>query len=132
LNRLASDGFSLGSLLLGRFGGLSSLCLLDDFLDDTDSDGLFHVSNGESTKRGVFLEGFNTHVFGGFHHSEARVSRFNEFGASFEFFTGSSVNFLGDFFEFDGNVCGVAIQDGGISVLNLTGVVKNNNLGKEG
>lgn len=53
------------------------------------------------------------------------------FGVSFEFFTGSSVNFLSDFFEFDSNVCSVTIQDGGISVLDLSGVIKNNNLSKE-
>lgn len=53
------------------------------------------------------------------------------FGVSFEFFTSSSINFLGNFFEFNGNVGGVAIQDGGISVLDLTRVVKNDNLSKE-
>jgi hypothetical protein len=92
---------------------------------------LFHVSDGESSERGILLERFNTHGFGGSHDGEARVSRFNEFGVSFKFFTGSSINFLSDFFEFNGNVGGVAIQDGGISVLDLTGVVKNDNLSEE-
>ncbi len=36
-----------------------------------------------------------------------------------------------DFFEFDGNVAGVAIQHGAISVLDLSGVVEDDDLGQE-
>jgi len=39
---------------------------------------------------------------------------------------------LSDFLEFDGNVGSVTIQNGSVSVLNGTGVVKNDNLGQEG
>jgi len=80
-----------------------------DFSDDSDGDGLFHVSDGESSQGGVLLEGLNAHGLGGLHGAEARVSGLDEFGEGFKFFTGSSVDFLGDFFEFAGNVCGVAI-----------------------
>jgi len=39
---------------------------------------------------------------------------------------------LGDFLEFNGDVGSVAIQDGGVSVLDGSGVVKNDDLGEEG
>jgi len=48
---------------LSGFGGLSSVFLLDDFLDNTDGNSLFHISDGESSKRWVLIEGFNAHWF---------------------------------------------------------------------
>jgi len=51
------------SFLLSGFGGLSNVFLLDDFLDDTDGNGLFHVSDGESSEGWVLIEGFNAHWF---------------------------------------------------------------------
>jgi len=78
---------------------------------------LFHVSDGESSQRRVFGEGFNAHFLGGFHDAKAGISGFDVFGEVFKGFTSSSVDFLGDFVELDGNVGGVAIKDGGVSVL---------------
>jgi hypothetical protein len=68
---------------------------LGDFSDNSDGDGLFHVSDGESSEGGILLERFNTHGFGGFHDGEARVSGFDGFGVGFEFFGSSSINFFG-------------------------------------
>jgi len=59
------------------------------------------------------------------------LSGFDEFGEFFLHFTGSSVDQREDFFEFNSNVGSMAIQDWGISVLDLTGVVHDNNLGSE-
>jgi len=42
--------------------------------DDTDSDGLFHISDSESTKRWIFSEYFNTHSFSGDHINHAGLS----------------------------------------------------------
>lgn len=92
---------------------------------------MFHVSDGESSEGGVFGELFDAHFFGGLHDGETSISGFDEFGEIFEGFTGSSVNFLGDFLEFDGDVGGMAIEDGGVSRLDLTGMVEDDDLGKE-
>jgi hypothetical protein len=45
---------------------------------------------------------------------------------------GTTIDFLQEFSEFAGDVSGVAIQDGGISSANLTGVIEDNDLGIEG
>merc|ERR1711881_339161 len=37
------------------------LFFLGGFLDDTDGDGLLHVSDGESSERGEFVESLNNH-----------------------------------------------------------------------
>lgn len=99
--------------------------------DDTNSDGLFHVSNGESSERGILTEDFNAHRFGGHHSDHTGHTGLHELGEFFQNLTSSSVNGRKDFFEFDGNMAGMAIQDGGISRLDLSGMVKNDNLGGE-
>jgi len=50
------------------------------------------------------------------------------FGFSFEFFSGSSVDLGVEGFEFAGNMGGVAIEDGGISGLDLSWMVENDDL----
>jgi hypothetical protein len=96
--------------------------------DDTDGDGLFHVSNGESSERGILTENFNTHRFGGYHSDHTGHTGLHKLGEFFQNLTSSSVNGRKDFFEFDGNMAGMAIQDGGITRLDLTGMVKNDDL----
>jgi len=51
------------SFLLGSFGGLTGLLFLGNFFDDTDGNGLFHVSDGKSSEGWVLVEGFNAHWF---------------------------------------------------------------------
>jgi hypothetical protein len=50
------------------------------------------------------------------------------FGFGFEFFSGSSVDLGVDGFEFAGNMGGVAIEDGGVSGLDLSWMVENDDL----
>jgi len=61
-------------LLFSSFGNFTGLFLLNNFLDDTDSDGLFHVSNGKSSKRWVLIESFNAHWFLWDHSDHAGIS----------------------------------------------------------
>jgi len=73
----------------------SFLCassLLFNGLDNSDGDGLFHVSDGESSQRRIFIEGFNAHGFAGNQDGHAAVIGLNEFGFFFKNFTSSSVN----------------------------------------
>ena len=122
----------LGSLL----SSLGDLASTDGFLtgcllDDTDSDGLSHVSNGETTKRGVLREDFDDHRLLGDHLNHGGIAGLDAGRVLLSGFTGTLVNLVTDLAELAGDVGGVAIENGGIAVLDLTGVVKNDDLGNE-
>ena len=112
------------SFLLGEF-------LLFYGLDDTDSDGLLHVSNGESSEGGIFSENFNTHGFHGDELDHTSFSGLDTFGELFNDLTRSSVDLGLDFSELTGDVGSMAIEDGGISVVDFSGVVHDDNLSDE-
>jgi len=89
---------------------------------------LFHVSNGVSTKRGIFLEDFTAEGLGGDEGDESGISVLDELGVLFLRFTSSSVDLVVNGFELASNMGSVAIEHGGISVLDLTGVVHDDDL----
>ena len=101
-------------------------------LDDTDGDGLAHVTDGEATKRGVVGEGLNAHGLGGNHLDDGSVTRLDELGAVLNRLSGTAVNLLEELGELASNVGSVAIKDWGVTSTNLTGVVQDDNLGVEG
>ena len=105
--------------------------LLDDFLDNTDGNSLFHVSDGESTKRRVLIEGFNAHGLLGDHSNESSITRLDGLGLGFDDLTSSSVDLAFDFIELASDVSGVAIEDGSVTGTDLTRVVEDNDLGVE-
>ena len=78
--------------LLGSLGSLSSLSLLGGLLDDTDGDGLFHVSDGESSKWSVGSESLDNHwlCWGDLNHSG--FTRFDELWSFFKNFEGSLID----------------------------------------
>jgi len=92
---------------------------------------LFHVSDGESSERRIFREDFNAHWFSGNHVNHAGLTSLDEFGELFKDLTSSSVNRRNNFFEFDGNVASVAIQDRAVTALDLSGVVQDDDLSLE-
>ena len=120
---------SLG--LLGGLGLLASLGLAGDGLDNTDSDSLTHVSDSETTERGVIGEGFDDHRLHGLELDHSGVLGLDKGGCILHDLTGTLVDLGDDLAELAGNVGGVAIEDGRVSVLDLTGVVKDDNLSVE-
>jgi hypothetical protein len=116
----------------GGLGDLAGLVGLDDGLDDTDSNGLAHVTDGETTKRGVVGESLNAHGLGGNHLDDGGVTRLDELGVGLGGLTGTAVDLLEELRELAGNVGGVAVEDGSVTGTNLTGVVQDNDLGVEG
>ena len=100
-------------------------------LNDTDSDGLFHVSDCESTKGWVFLEDLNAHGFGGYQDNHGGITSLDEFGFLFQSLSSSSVDLALDLLEFACDMCGMAIEHWGISIADLTRVVQNDDLGQE-
>lgn len=103
-----------------------------DGLDDTDSDGLTHVTDGESAQRRVVGESLNTHGLGGNHLDDGGVTRLDELGGGLSGLSGTSVNLLLDLGELARNVGSVAIENGGVTSTDLARVVEDNDLGGEG
>jgi len=118
---------------LGGFGDFSTgtIAFLDGF-DDTNSNGLSHISNGESSKRSVLTEWFDAHWLGWQHLDNSGVSRLDFGWVVFDLFTGSSIDFLDHFIESASDVGGVAIQDWSVSFLDFTWVVQDDDLGVKG
>jgi hypothetical protein len=121
----------LGSLS-GSLGDLASLVLLGDGLDDTDSDGLTHVTDGETTKRRVVSESLNTHGLGGNHLDDGSVTRLDELGGVLNRLSGTAVDLLEELGELASNVSGVAVEDWCVTGTDLTRVVEDDDLGVEG
>lgn len=118
--------------LLGSLGDLATgLVRLGDGLDNTDSDGLSHVSDGESTKWWVVSESLNTHWLGWNHLDDGGITRLDELWTSFDGLTSSSIDLLKELRELAGNVSSVAIQDWSVASTDLTWVVKDDDLGVE-
>jgi hypothetical protein len=121
----------LGSLS-GSLGDLASLVLLGDGLDDTDSNGLTHVTDGETTKRGVVSESLNAHGLGGNHLDDGSVTRLDELGGVLNRLSGTAVDLLEELRELASNVGSVAIEDWCVTGTDLTRVVEDDDLGVEG
>jgi hypothetical protein len=117
----------------GRLGDLTgtSGSLLNG-LDDTDGDGLTHVTDGETTEWWVGGEGLDTHWLGRNHLDDSGITRLDKLGVVFDGFAGTSVNLLEELSELASNVGSVAIQDWSVTGTDLTGVVEDDDLGVEG
>jgi len=126
----------MGHLLLGGLdGGLGDLAGfvdLDDTLDDTDSNSLSHVTDGETSERWVVGESLNAHWLGGNHLDDSGITRLDELGGRFSGFTSTAIDLLQELSELAGNVGSVAIQDWSVTCTDLAGVVKDDDLGVEG
>ena len=118
---------SLGS----RLGSLNITGALGDGLDDTDGDGLAHITDGEAAERGIFGEGFNAERLGGNHVDHSGVTHLDELGIGFEFLTRTAINLGLDFGELASDVRSVAIEDGRVTVGDLTRVVEDDDLGQK-
>ena len=124
-------GSGLGSSLLSSLGSFSNLISLGNGLDDTDGNRLTHVADGEATKRSVLGEGLNAHGLGGDELNNGGISGLDALGVGLSGFARTTINLLNDLVELAGNVGSVAIEHGGVSVVDLTGVVQDDDLGTE-
>lgn len=121
----------LGSLL-GGLGDLASLVDLGDGLDDTDGNGLTHVTDGETTERRVVSEGLNAHGLGGNHLDDGGVTGLDELGGVLNRLSGTAVDLLEELGELARNVGSVAVEDWCVTGTDLTRVVEDDDLGVEG
>ena len=105
--------------------------LLLDFLDDTDSDGLLHVTDSETTEGLVVGELLNDHGLLGDELNHSGIAGLDVVGLLLHNLTGTLVDLGADLGELAGNVRSVAIEDGSISVSDLTGMVEDDDLSAE-
>lgn len=63
-------------------------------LDNTNSNGLPHVSDGKATKRRVFVVGFHAHRLTWDKFDNGSITRLDEFRGGLHHFTSSTVNLL--------------------------------------
>ena len=120
-----SLGSGLGDLA-GASGGLL------DSLDDTDGDGLTHVTDGETTEGRVVGESLNAHGLGGNHLDDGGIAGLDELGVDLGGLASSAIDLLEDLGELARNVGSVAVKDGSVTSTDLAGVVEDDNLGGEG
>jgi len=106
------------------------LLLLNE-LDNSDSDSLLHVSDSESSERGVLREGLNNHGFLGDELDDGGFLVLDFLGFTLLFLSSSSVDLGEELLEFAGDVRGVAIEDWAVSGLNLVGMVQDDDLSVE-
>merc|ERR1719495_2106487 len=126
---------AIGSLLLvgllGGLGGLAGDLLGGGGLDDTDSNSLPHVPDGEPSKGRVVGEGLHAHGLAGKQLHDGSVSGLDELGRILGGLAGTPVNLLKDLGELASNVGGVAVEHWGVAVGHLAGVVQHDDLGGE-
>jgi hypothetical protein len=92
---------------------------------------LTHVTNGKATQRREVRERLNAQGLAGNQGDHGSITRLDEFGVLLSGFAGTTIAFLLDLGEFAGNVGGMAIQHGGVTVTDLAGVVQHDDLSKE-
>lgn len=119
------------SSLSSRLGDLTSAINLLHTFYNSNSDCLPHIADSKSSKRGVFLVSFNTHRLRGNKLDNGSVTRLDKLGVLFEDLTVTLVNLLENGVELAGNVGSVAVKNWGVTVRDLAGVVKDNNLSIE-
>jgi hypothetical protein len=135
---------------LGSLGDLASTTLvgLDHGLDDTvevlakfskvrddgnspNSNGLSHVTNGESTKRWVVGEGLNAHGLRWNHLDDGSITRLDELGSIFDRLASSAIDLLKQLGKLASNVSSMAIKHWCVTCTNLTRVIEDDDLGIE-
>jgi hypothetical protein len=114
--------------------GLLFLITADDThggLDDSDTDGLSHVTHSETSEGRVLVIRLNAHRLGGDDGHDGRVTSLDELRANFDELTRTSIVLELQLRKLASNVRGVAIQDRGVSLSDFTRVVHHDDLGLE-
>ena len=93
-------------------GGSTGDILGGGALDDTDSDGLPHVTDSETSQRREVGEGLNAHGLRGDELHNGGITGLDGFGVGLGGLTGTPVNLLLDLLELASDVSSVAIQYG--------------------
>jgi len=93
---------------------------------------LSHVSDSESTEWSISREWLDAHWLAWDHLDNSGIARFDLGWGVFNLLTGSSIDLLQEFIKSASDVGGVAIEDWGVTFLDFTWVVQDDDLGVEG
>ena len=118
--------------LLGSLGGIANLFFTGGLLDDTDGDGLTHVTDSEATERSVGRERLDNHGLLGHEVNHSGVLGLDARGVLLNDLVGTLVDLGSDSLELAGNMASMAIEDGCVTILDLTGMVEHDDLSEEG
>jgi len=127
---LRRTGLLLSSLCSSLASDLA-WCLSGNALDNTYSDRLSHITDSKTSEWGVISERFNAHGFGWGKSNNGSISVLDVLGGSLSLLTRATVDLGQDLSELAGNVGSVAIEHWGISSVDLTRVVEDDDLSIE-
>ena len=102
-----------------------------DGLDDADGDRLPHVTDSETTKRGVLVVRLHTHGLARHKLGNAGIARLDELRVGFDGLAGATVDLLEELRELAGDVSGVAVEHWSVTCADLSGVVEDDDLSVE-
>jgi hypothetical protein len=122
---LASLGSGLGDLASTSRGLLNRL-------DNTNGDGLTHVTDSETAERRVVSERLDAHRLGGDELDDSGIAGLDELRVVLNRLAGTAVDLLEHLGELASNVGSVAVQDRSVASTDLAGVVEDDNLGGKG
>ena len=105
--------------------------LLLDGTDDTDGDGLLHVTDGETTKSGVLGEGLDDEWLGWDDKDDGTIIPLEELWLLGDLLTVTAVDLLDELLELAGDVSGVAVENWLVTGVDLAWVVGDDHLSGE-
>ena len=117
---------------IGNLTFTTRLIGLINRFDDTDGNGLSHVTDGESTQRWVLVVGLDTHGLGRNKFDNAGIARLDKLGGVLKRLATPTVNLLNELSELAGNVGSVTVEHRSVTSTNLTRMVEDDNLSIEG
>jgi len=120
--------FLLGSLLRGLRNFASTFLGLLHGLDDTNGNGLPHVTDSETTEWWVLRVRLHTHWLARDQFDDACITRLDELRRLFDGLTRSAIDLLEKLSEFTSDVRCVAVKDRCIAGTDLTRVVQDDDL----
>ena len=83
------------------------------------------------TQWGILGEALDTHGFSRHHDDDGGISRLESLGVVLKLLPGTTVDLLLELAELAGDVSSVAIQHGGVTLGDLSGVVQDDDLQRE-
>jgi len=106
--------------------------IFGDTFNDSDSNSLTHITDSKSSKRRKVSERFDAKWLSGLKVDNACISSLDKLWVFFQNFSRTTIHLLLNESKFACNVGSVTIEDRGVSVGDLSGVVHDNDLCLEG
>merc|ERR1719443_1134544 len=116
---------------LGGLGGLAGNLALLNLFDNTDGNGLSHVTDSEAAEWWVLGEHLDNHGLLWLELNHSGITGLDALRVVLSGLTGTLVDLGADLLELAGNMGGVAIQNWSVTIADLTWMVQDDDLGNE-